>query len=149
MAAPATSSSISSCLVSAMLPSWIRVTESRFSTIVISVSASFLMSESMEMFLGETSGLLSSTEAAPEMEVSGVRRSWETARRMLPRMVSRADSIWIAAFSAFSFSFSSYSALVLRSRRTASAACFRTRAVRKQIRQEMATMDSMATGYPA
>ena len=36
------------------------------------------------------SSLDSSTEAAPEMAVRGVRRSWDTARRILPRMVSRS-----------------------------------------------------------
>lgn len=43
------------------------------------------------------------TEAAPEMAVRGVRRSWDTARRMLPRIVSLADCNWMAAFSALSF----------------------------------------------
>ena len=129
-----------------MVPSWIWVTDSRFSTMTIRVSASLLMSLSMATFFSETSGLLSSTEAAPEMAVSGVRRSWDTARRMLPRMVSRADSSWMAAFSSLSFSFISYSALVFFSRRMASAACCFTRVVRAHTTQEMVTMDSMATG---
>ena len=109
-------------------------------------SASRLMSVSMLRFLGETSGLLSRTETAPEIAVRGVRRSWETARRMLLRMASRSDWSWMAAFSALSFSFISYRALVFFSRRAASTACFFTRAVRAHTTQEMATMDSMATG---
>ena len=109
-------------------------------------SASFLMSRSMATFWGETSGLLSSTEAAPEMEVRGVRRSWDTARRMLPRMVSRADSSWMAAFSALSRSFSSYRDLVRFSWRMASARWFLVRVVRAHTTQEMATIEIMATG---
>ena len=55
-------------------------------------SASLLMSRTREAFFSEAaiSSLESSTEAAPEMAVRGVRRSWDTARRILPRMVSRS-----------------------------------------------------------
>ena len=90
-ASPATSSSISSRFFSGMVPSCTRVTDNRFSTITIRLSASCLMSESMARFLGETSGLDRSTDTAPEMEVSGVRRSWDTARRMFSRMEMRSD----------------------------------------------------------
>ena len=93
-ASPATSSSISSCLFSGMVPSRIFVIDSRFSTIAIRASASLLMSWTRERFFSDwaISSLERRTEAAPEMAVRGVRRSWETARRMLPRMVSRAAS---------------------------------------------------------
>ena len=63
------------------------------------------LSDSMARFFSEISGLDSSTEAAPEMEVRGVRRSWDTARRMFSRMETRSDWSWIAFFSALSFSF--------------------------------------------
>jgi hypothetical protein len=65
---------------------------------------------------------------------------------MLSRMAARSDSSWMAAFSALSRSFCSKRALAFFSRRTASVACFFTRAVRAHTTQEMVTMDSMATG---
>ena len=91
-ASPATSSSISSCLFRGMTPSRILVMESRFSTMALRESASLLMSRTREALRSEEaiSSLDSSTEAAPEMAVRGVRRSWDTARRILPRMVSRS-----------------------------------------------------------
>ena len=92
-ASPATSSSISSRFFKGTEASWIRVMDSRFSTMVVRASASFLMSLSRETsFSLRGSSLDSSTAAAPEMAVRGVRRSWETERRILLRMVSRAAS---------------------------------------------------------
>ena len=91
-ASPATSSSISSCIFRGMVPSCTRVTDSRFSTMTMRLSASCLISESMARFLEDTSGVSSSTETVPEMEVRGVRRSWDTARRMFSRMATRSDS---------------------------------------------------------
>jgi hypothetical protein len=59
------------------------------------------------LFSEYISSLLRSTVAAPEIPVKGVRRSWDTARKMFPRMVSRAASSWMAFFSAFSRSLAS------------------------------------------
>ena len=109
--------------------------------------ASFRMSWSRERLFSERiSSLLSSTVAAPEIPVKGVRRSWDTARKMLPRMVSRAASSWMAFFSSLSRSLASYSSLVFCSRRAASRAWFLMVEVRPQMMMAMTTMLTIATG---
>ena len=124
-----------------------RVTERMFSTMVIRESASSLMSLSRETFFSEyISSLSSSTAAAPDMAVSGVRRSWDTARRMLLRMFSWAAFSCMAAFSSYRRWFIWYSALAFCSRLTASTAISFTREVRAHTIMEMATMLNMATG---
>ena len=70
-----------------------RVMERRFSTMRMSHwESSLMLSRSSRRLSSGRDSFSSSTAAEPAMEVSGVRRSWETARRRSARILARSLS---------------------------------------------------------
>ena len=93
MALLRTSSTTSSSFVRATPSPLTRVTERMFSVMRTSQRASLLISRARSIrSLAERSSSSISTELAPRMEVSGVRRSWETERKRSARIFSRSIS---------------------------------------------------------
>ena len=93
--ASATTSSTASgdfCICAPSPPT--RVIDSRFSTILMSHSeSSFTSASSSRRLSSGSSGLSSITDAAPAIEVSGVRRSCDTERSRSARILARSPSI--------------------------------------------------------
>ena len=93
MALPSTSSTTSASFLS-FTPSPLNfVTERMFSVMRTSQRASLLISRARSMRSASLRFASSiSTELAPSMEVSGVRRSWDTERKRSARIFSRSIS---------------------------------------------------------